>query len=206
MDTKLLKKAAEFHGHTCPGLALGVRVSALALKEFSGRARDEELVAIVENDSCAVDAIQVLTGCSFGKGNLIFRDYGKQVYTFIKRRERGIKGLSGDALRVSVHWKSPEETPAEKAMWQRYMNGERTEEVLKAVHRRRSGKIKAILEASDEELFKIKRLKMEPPCEARISPSVICAECGEKTMETKLRVIGGRQLCQPCFEKTACRR
>jgi hypothetical protein len=39
----------------------------------------------VENDSCAVDAVQVMTGCTFGKGNLIFRDYGKQAYTFMSR-------------------------------------------------------------------------------------------------------------------------
>nr|WP_279383444.1 FmdE family protein [Methanobacterium formicicum] len=25
-----------------------------------------------------MDAIQVITGCTFGKGNLIFKDYGKK--------------------------------------------------------------------------------------------------------------------------------
>ena len=39
-------------------------------------AADEEIVAIVENDACGVDALQCVTGCTFGKGNLIFRDYG----------------------------------------------------------------------------------------------------------------------------------
>ena len=68
----------KFHGHACPGLAIGYRVANLALKEFGLRARDEELVAIVENNSCAVDAIQFICGCTFGKGNLIFKDYGKQ--------------------------------------------------------------------------------------------------------------------------------
>ncbi|NOZ25951.1 MAG: formylmethanofuran dehydrogenase, partial [Nitrospirae bacterium] len=68
--------AVRFHGHVCPGLALGYRVSDLVLRELGPRSEDEELVAIVENNSCAVDAIQVMTGCTFGKGNLIFRDYG----------------------------------------------------------------------------------------------------------------------------------
>ena len=71
--------AVKFHGHACPGLAIGYRVANLALKELGGRARDEELVAIVENNSCAVDAIQLICGCTFGKGNLIFKDFGKQV-------------------------------------------------------------------------------------------------------------------------------
>ena len=48
-----------------------------ALREM-GRAADEEIVAVVETDMCGVDAIQFLTGCTFGKGNLIHRDWGKK--------------------------------------------------------------------------------------------------------------------------------
>ena len=33
---------------------------------------DEDVVCIAENDACGVDAIQVLLGCSVGKGNLLF--------------------------------------------------------------------------------------------------------------------------------------
>ena len=54
----------------------------------SFRAEDEELVAIVENDACGVDALQCVTGCTFGKGNLLFHDYGKHVYTIYSRSSR----------------------------------------------------------------------------------------------------------------------
>jgi len=75
-----LREAIQFHGHHCPGLALAYRVAKAALREFgAGRPQDEELVAVVENDSCAADAIQFITGCTFGKGNLIFHDFGKHV-------------------------------------------------------------------------------------------------------------------------------
>ena len=78
-----------FHGHSCPGLAIGYRMANAALSFLSqGRAADEELVAIVENDACGVDALQYLTGCTFGKGNLIFKDYGKNVYTLYCRKSR----------------------------------------------------------------------------------------------------------------------
>src|SRR5512135_1143809 len=106
----------DFHGHSCPGLALGYRVSLRTLREFKGRAEDEELVGIVENNSCAVDAVQVMTGCTFGKGNLIFRDNGKQVYTFIKRP-------SGRGIRISIDWKRPPEAAEEKAIWEKYSRG-----------------------------------------------------------------------------------
>jgi len=191
---KSFNDVVEFHGHSCPGLALGYRVAMAALQEFGERAEDEELVAIVENNSCAVDAVQVITGCTFGKGNLVFRDYGKQVYTFIKRP-------SGDGIRISVDWKSSEETDEEKSMWDQYMKGDRSEEVLKAVHNRKAKKIGLILEARNEELIKITKGKMDLPEEARIYPSLTCAICGEKVMEPRARVKDGKMVCIPCFEK-----
>lgn len=191
---KTLEEVAGFHGHTCPGLALGYRVAALALKEMGERSGDEELVCIVENDSCAVDAVQVMAGCTFGKGNLIFRDNGKQVYTFIRRP-------SGQSLRISVDWTPPEEPDGDKAAWEAYRTGDRSDHVLKVVHRRKSGKIKAITEATDEELFSVSTEPVALPHTARIYPSVKCEECGEKTMETRIRLLGGKHLCPPCFEK-----
>ncbi|NLZ28705.1 MAG: formylmethanofuran dehydrogenase, partial [Firmicutes bacterium] len=82
-DQDLWEKAVAFHGHECIGLARGFRVAEAALKQLEAdRDIDEEILAIVENDSCAVDAIQFITGCTLGKGNLIFHDHGKPVYTF----------------------------------------------------------------------------------------------------------------------------
>src|SRR5208337_4126550 len=88
--------AITFHGHQCPGLALGYRAAVIALEELrTDPSRDEELVAIIENDACGIDALQVVTGCTAGKGNLVFRDYGKHVYTLINRR-------NGYAVRVAT--------------------------------------------------------------------------------------------------------
>ncbi|MEW6676131.1 MAG: FmdE family protein [Nitrospirota bacterium] len=191
---KKLDDVVEFHGHICPGLALGYRVALFAMNQLGGRARDEELVAIVENNSCAVDAVQVVTGCTFGKGNLIFRDYGKQVYTFIKRP-------SGDGIRISVEWKSPEETEEERLMWDRYMKGDHSDEVLKIVHDRKSKKIEMILNAKDEELLRVTKGKMDLPEEAGIYPSIRCDICGEKVMKLRTRLKNGKIVCIPCFER-----
>lgn len=190
---KKLDEVVKFHGHVCPGLVLGYRVSAFALKELGRKASDEEIVAIVENNSCAVDAVQVMTGCTFGKGNLIFRDYGKQVYTFIKRP-------SGKAIRISIDWTPPAESDRERELWERYIKGERSEKVMKAVHKRKTRKIDSILKAKDSALFKIKNIKVTLPDEARIYPSLRCEKCGEKTMEPRLRIKNGKMVCMPCFE------
>jgi len=191
---KTFDDVVAFHGHACPGLALGYRVSLYALKRLGDRASDEELTVTVENSSCAVDAVQVLTGCTFGKGNLIFRDYGKHVYTFIRRP-------SGEAIRISVDWISPEETEEEKSIWERYTKGDRSKEVLTMVHSRKAKKIDTIMKAKDDELFRVTKSGMALPVEARIYPSVRCVCCNEKVMEPRARLRDGKIVCIPCFEK-----
>lgn len=72
MNNALWIKAVEFHGHECPGLAIGVRVSDAAKEMLRiGSSEDEEIVCVAENDSCSVDAIQALLGCTFGKETFI---------------------------------------------------------------------------------------------------------------------------------------
>lgn len=191
---KTYEEIVDFHGHSCPGLALGYRVSQRALSEFKGRSEDEELVAIVENSSCAVDAVQVMTGCTFGKGNLIFKDYGKQVYTFIKRP-------SGKTVRISVHWQKPDESDEEKALWERYAKGDRSRKVLSFVHNVKETKTRHILDADEKELMKVTKGRQELPKEASIYQSIQCDVCNEKVMEPRARVRSGKLLCIPCFER-----
>jgi len=190
--------AVTFHGHACPGLAFGYRVAKLALRELGLRSRDEELVAVVENNSCAVDAIQLICACTFGKGNLIFQDYGKQVYTFIKRPDFV-------ALRIAVNWEPPPEDPETEAMWKRYMEGDRSPEVTAVVQDRKARKMKLILAADDSELFEMKRIQVEMPEPARIYQSLTCDKCGDKVMEPRTKEVGGQILCMPCSKEPEAR-
>ena len=97
MINDLWEKASKFHGHKCPGLAIGVRVCEAAMNKLNiSTSKDEELVCIAENDSCSVDAIQVLLGCSIGKGNLIYRNTGKQVYSIFNR-------TTNESIRIYFH-------------------------------------------------------------------------------------------------------
>ncbi len=86
IDEKSWARCEEFHGHVCGGLAIGYQAARYA-KELLGKefSNDEELVCVAENDACGVDAIQVLLGCSVGKGNLLFHMRGKQAFSFYDR-------------------------------------------------------------------------------------------------------------------------
>jgi formylmethanofuran dehydrogenase subunit E len=188
-----LRDVVQFHGHLCPGLALGYRVAKAALRELKAdRPRDEELVAIVENDSCAVDAIQFITGCTFGKGNFIFRDYGKHVYTFYNRR-------TGQGLRISEDYRGFEDDQRYPGLKKRQEAGE---DVAREMQLFKMEKTSAILKADEKEIFTITPVSSPPPEEATIRSSVRCAMCGEKFMESRGREKNGKSVCTPCFEKT----
>jgi formylmethanofuran dehydrogenase subunit E len=88
------KRCVNFHGHECPGLMVGYRASRGAQERLGFTfSPDEEVVCITENDACGVDAVQVITGCTFGKGNLLYRATGKQAFSFFNRK-------TGEKLRM----------------------------------------------------------------------------------------------------------
>lgn len=85
---KTWEDCVAFHGHACGGLAIGYQAGVYASRllglTFSA---DEQVVCIAENDACSVDAVQVMLGCSIGKGNLLFHMRGKQAYSFYRRSD-----------------------------------------------------------------------------------------------------------------------
>jgi formylmethanofuran dehydrogenase subunit E len=191
------KKCLEFHGHLCPGLAIGYRAARAGLDWLNERrAVDEELVAIVETDACGADAIQVLTGCTFGKGNFIFRDHGKNVYSFVSRS-------SGSGVRVSVRAGSfqPSERHMElieKIRTETANEQERSE--FRLLHEQRSHDI---LEKGPTELFNIEPVKIQLPPKAKVQLSKVCESCGEPTMASKLQLKQGSLFCRSCIETSA---
>jgi formylmethanofuran dehydrogenase subunit E len=184
-----------FHGHLCPGLATGIRVAEQALLEMGDRPGDEEVVAIVETDNCAVDAIQFITGCTFGKGNLIHLDYGKNAFRFIRRRD-------DKAIRIRVRpdaWKPL--TLDEDRLMKRWYAGAASEAEKQEATRLRQRHIEMILNAPLPDLIEVQHIEPVIPPRARIFNSVACAQCGETTMEIRLRQLEGKLYCTECFEQ-----
>lgn len=189
------QEVTEFHGHECPGTAIGYRAGVMAVKELStGRAVDEEFLAIVENDSCSVDAIQVVTGCTMGKGNLIYKDHGKQVYIFMNRK-------TGEAIRISLKINLGTINPQFPEARMKASSSTADEADRKEFENQKDFLNKKILEMPAEKLFKIENVKIETPEKASIYQSVKCAECGELVSEHRARVKEGQIVCIPCFKE-----
>ncbi|MGA7075395.1 MAG: FmdE family protein [Halobacteriota archaeon] len=185
----------KFHEHVCPGTVIGYRAAKIATREFSSeKSVDEELVAIVENDSCSVDAIQVVTGCTFGKGNLIFKDHGKHVYTFINRK-------TGDALRISLKSSVDLEhmDPAWNQLRTKVTAGSATPEEEQDFRKRADRIAEKLMNMSEADLFDVTRIEIaDVPRKARIFRSVTCQKCGELVSEHRVRLENGETVCIPC--------
>ncbi|MCF8033215.1 MAG: TraR/DksA C4-type zinc finger protein [Desulfarculaceae bacterium] len=189
-----IEQAVDFHGHWCPGLAIGLRAGEYVINNL-GRADDEEVVALVETDMCAVDAIQVLTNCTFGKGNLKFQDHGKLAFTFFRRKDGSGVRLVFDADRLG----SPDSEFTElNRQWLRDEISPEDKQRLMAMREERS---KDIMSAPLEELFTVKEPAVPMPRSARILTSLKCEDCGEAVMESRTRRLEGRTLCIACYQE-----
>ena len=167
----IMKKATMFHGHICPGIAIGVLVAKYALEHGFEHSPDEELVAVVETDNCSVDALQALLGTTYGKGNLIHKDYGKSNYNIYSRKNQ--KGV-----RLSLK-----------------------NSILNNKKLSRDEKIQELLSLEPEDVFNIRTIEFDPPGMAQIEESILCSLCGELTMDSRLMNYQGKIMCIPCYKE-----
>ncbi|MDC0335774.1 FmdE family protein [Pseudodesulfovibrio sp.] len=167
---ELIDQTIAFHGHSCPGLTIGIRAAELAMQKL-GNPSDIELVAISETDMCGVDAIQFLTGCTFGKGNFLHRDYGKKAFSFFDRK-------SGEGFRALLN-----------------------QDILSGIEQnQRAEMIERLMNLDLEDMFSVIQLKHAPPRPAQILESLTCEHCGESVMESRTRRFAGKTCCIPCFD------
>ena len=192
-----LKSCVEFHGHICPGLIYGYRVAKEAMKLMKlSRAVDEEVVAICENDSCAVDALQVMLGTVTGKGNLIIKDFGKNAYTVLNRSKRQAYRFSRKT-QYDYTGKAKKEFDRLDASVAAGTASEDDRRNLKRL------KVDDLLARPFAEIFTTTEVPFDEPLYAPLASSEPCAICGEMTMATKMiKLNDGRQVCIPCSEKS----
>lgn len=176
LDETLWRAVADFHGHMCPGLAIGFKACEGAIEELGLDvsklpAVDEEVVCVTENDACGVDAVQVLLGCTYGKSNLIPRLRGKMAFSFFVR---------GTDKSVRLVLKAENDGSMSRNEFQSFL-----------------------LSAPYGELFEIKSPDYALPEPARLFASQRCASCGETTAEYALRVQDGSLVCSDCYDAYA---
>lgn len=186
------------HGHKCPAMPMGLRAGLAALEALGvKRAADGQLTALVEIDrdhcgTCYADGIQMATGCTFGKGNIQKLGYGKFALTLIDNK-------TGRSIRVVTR---PEtiRLSQESDFIQKRKQGVPASQIAPDLS---EPLIANVLSAPTDALFVVEPVKESQPPSARPHDfnAVVCADCGEVTVERYARIKNGKIVCIPCAEK-----
>jgi formylmethanofuran dehydrogenase subunit E len=202
MDIKeLLLDAGIIHGHYCAGLSTGVIAGTVGMhywqKNSPGSSDGlEDIVAITEVNSCFVDGIQFVTGCTIGNNGLIYRDYGKTAVTIAQRSTR-------EGIRLSLkpnffqNFKSINPDFAE-LFKEVIINQNRKPHLVKKFKALSAKASFDLLEWPFEKIFDKTHVIVDIPDYAPIKDSFICDICKESVMDIK---AGSDNCCLPCSKK-----
>ncbi|MBC7188645.1 tRNA (N6-threonylcarbamoyladenosine(37)-N6)-methyltransferase TrmO [Candidatus Aerophobetes bacterium] len=194
----LLLKAGMLHGHFCPFLSLGVKAGFLGMKKLKTTTRGmEEVLAILETNNCFSDGIQIVTGCTFGNNGLIYRDFGKTAVTFTKRDKKGVRIVA----KVNSRWLE-EKYPETMELFEKIVKKrEKDKEAEKLLWEKWKDISFALLNFSDDELFKIEEVEVKVPEYAPIFENGRCDNCGEEAIESRIKERNGKFLCVSCLDE-----
>jgi formylmethanofuran dehydrogenase subunit E len=185
-------EVVRFHQHHCPGAAFGVRVAEAAMSRLGADQASGELVLLSETDACAVDALQVLTGCTYGKRNLIHADNGRYAFTFWRRGSA--EGVRVRARPDSIVYRSDE-------LWEladRIQDGSATPEDEAAFAASQADRIARLLAVAQDEILIVEPVQVQAPQPKQLAPVDVCKGCGEPTSVETLHEHRGQMLCPAC--------
>ncbi len=194
----LLVQAGQLHGHICPGLSMGVMAACYAMNELKkDSAGLEDLTIIIETRSCVSDGVEFVTGCSFGKGSLIFKDVGKTAVTVINKNGKGIRLCSRhespDIIKASF--------PAFQEYYRKVVIEKSTDPEMIAAYKKASFERNfGVLHMPIDKLFTIQHVQVELPEILGHDESVVCSVCGESVKKSKTIEIGGKPVCFQCSD------
>jgi len=188
------KKAVDFHRHLCLDIAVGYRAAKVLMREMGDQMKNmKELVALVGNETCALDAIQEITGCTFGKRNLYLTQVGKPVYILQNTK-------TGKAVRAyCTYWDTFDHAQLRK-LRKEATAPNATAENKAAFQKLTDDKINEILTAPESALFKIEHVTLPPPPKSGKYDAEPCGNCGEQTNVALLTEEGGKKLCKECLQ------
>jgi len=187
-------RAVQFHGHICPGLAIGYYASHIAMRWlYRELPEGSEIAVIAESGGCAVDAIQVITGCTIGKGSLTIRDSGKQAFTFVTK-ENG-KGLR---IALKAEFAPANLDPGLAGLQQKVSSGTASGEEAADLQQRIERICRQILESPGDQVFAISEAAIRLSEPDRSYETAVCAKCGEPVRLSRAIRTATGHVCRPC--------
>lgn len=191
-EPALFQEVIGFHGHRCLDIAMGYRVALAAMDAMEGLGiGPKDMVAVTGNDTCAVDAIQAVTGCTYGKRNLVPHLTGKPAYAFQHMK-------TGKGVRIYVHyWEGFDTSGTFRKRMGEWKRGKLDARAAADFEAEQEAVMAEILHTMPEALFKIEEIDAPPPPKSGGFTAVPCAKCGEHVKGGMLE--GG--VCVECAGK-----
>ncbi len=189
---KEFNEVVKFHGCYCLDIAMGYRVSKALMREMGDDMSNmKDVYAYVGAPTCAVDAIQKITGCTFGKRNLIFTNTGKSV--FVMQNAKTGKGVRAychywdhfDHVQVREQRKAvqaPTASSTQKVAFTALLDSQ----------------VQNILVADEATLFTLSGVALKAPLRFSKYISEACTICGEFAKADLLQDKDGKKLCAEC--------
>jgi formylmethanofuran dehydrogenase subunit E len=134
----------------------------------------------------------VLTGCTFGKGNLLYKDYGKMGFTFFNRR-------TGQGVRLVMRPDTFRASERQIELFKKTRDGSITAAERAELQTLGMQRTEAVLNTPADVLFSMMPVTTGMPGKARIEPSQPCSRCGEPVMASKLESVDGTMVCRGCL-------
>ncbi|NMB85960.1 MAG: FmdE, Molybdenum formylmethanofuran dehydrogenase operon [Methanosaeta sp. PtaB.Bin018] len=195
---KDLSVVADFHGHLCAGLAFTYRIVRAALRELEiSDDPGKRLIAVVETaDACGIDTLQIVAGCTMGRGNLNVHDYGKHAYTLIDK-------TTGKAVRIvrRKDWDIDKIDPIAARLRGPVFAGTATADERSLFDLRMENAASVILSMPEESLFTIHSFSTKVPKKTKVFAQVECIRCSEMVAENRTVHVNGQPYCIPCSRK-----
>jgi formylmethanofuran dehydrogenase subunit E len=188
----------KFHGHKCPAMPNGLRAAEAAMNKLGvERTGDSALHVILELGenhcaTCFADGVQVLTGCTFGKGNIEKNHKGKWGLTLIdKKTNRAVRVVPKAEAMMQTKKTSFFRDYREKGIAPTQVPDEVVQPLVDKVM---NAPAEMILDVS--EVFEY---KWEQP--AHSFNSFPCESCGEMVVAEYTVEVNGKLICKDCAEK-----
>lgn len=180
-EKEVVELAEKLHGHLAPGIALGIRMSRIALRRLKTKRGSKKLIAVSETARCLADGMQAATGATLGHGNAHIENYGKLALTVGR-----VDSMQG--YRVALRRDAWMHSELLKKWMLRRGKLTRDEE----------HELAHILLTLSEEYLEIRPVQIELPGLFENSSIVRCSRCGELVPEALVIGENGTRTCRSC--------
>ncbi|MDA8226540.1 MAG: FmdE family protein [Desulfitobacterium hafniense] len=175
------EQVVDFHGHICSEIAIGYRITQIALRELGlAPLPESELIIMAETQSCAIDAFQVLTQATIGRKSIIINELGKHAYYF------HYSG-SNQTLRIAI---SPELANYLNQDLSKLSPREKQNKVLESIH--------SLLSIEENTFCTIRKLSSILPKSSLSKGWTVCSNCNEPMRVEHAIIADKKALCKGC--------